>query len=262
VTIDGLPLLPHGLSASSLLQLIARARQAILDVYQDANMEVEYKTDKSPLTLADRRSHAILSQGLTELSPSLPILSEEGYQSDWESRKLWDDFWLVDPLDGTRDFVERTDEFTINLALIHQNQPVLGFLDIPVQAVTYVGIAGQGAYRIESEQASRIFSRRSIQGQEVRCAVSRAHSSQEVEWVQAQGMRVSQWIRAGSALKFALVAEGRADLYPRLGPTMEWDTAAGHCLVIAAGGEVCQIDGQPLLYNQENLKNTAFIARG
>ncbi len=189
-------------------------------------------------------------------------MSEEGPQSHWDTRRHWESFWLIDPLDGTRDFVDRTNDFTINVALIHRGHAVVGFVDIPVQGITYLGIADQGAYRIENETAEPIATRTQIPPESLRCAVSRAHSSKEATWIQEHGLVVEEWIRAGSALKFALVAEGLADLYPRLGPTMEWDTAAGHCLVVAAGGDVRQLDGRPLQYNRENLKNTPFVARG
>jgi 3'(2'), 5'-bisphosphate nucleotidase len=259
MTIDTLPDLPGGLRAKTILSLIESARNAILEVYHQSTVAVEYKADHSPLTLADRRSHAILSQGLSALSP-LPILSEEGQQLDWEVRQQWQSFWLIDPLDGTRDFVDRTDEFTINLALVQHGRAVVGFLDVPVQQKTYLGILGHGAYRVQGDTVSPIFVTDRPPESGLRCAVSRAHSSKEEAWCEAQGIAIGKWIRAGSALKFALVAEGLADLYPRLGPTMEWDTAAGHCLVEAAGGSVCLIDTTPLRYNRHDLKNAAFIA--
>ena len=262
MTIDELPHLPNAVSASSVLSLIEHAREAILAVYADTTMAVEYKADKSPLTLADRRSHTILTEGLTRLTPEFPILSEEGRHLDWDTRRKWDYFWLIDPLDGTRDFVERTDEFTINVALVHEERPIVGFLDVPVRQTTYLGVHDRGAYRIQDGLAVPIQAQLREPTQGFRCAVSRSHSSREAAWAEEHGVPVSEWIRAGSALKFALVAEGSADVYPRLGPTMEWDTAAGHCLVDAAGGKVHQIDGEPLRYNRENLKNPPFIAWG
>lgn len=264
MTIEDLPRLPIDLPLATILTVVEEAREAILHIYRGTTMAVEYKQDNSPLTLADRHSHAILSEGLLRMAPRVPILSEEGQTSAWEIRRQWPYFWLIDPLDGTRDFVDHTDEFTINVALIHQNRAIVGFLDVPMRATTYLGIEGQGAYRIGPQrQVTSIAAAQRSPSQPLRCAVSRSHGTQEASWMTSQGLSVSQWIQAGSALKFALVAEGTADIYPRLGPTMEWDTAAGHCLVEAAGGSVQQLDDhRDLHYNRENLTNPAFVARG
>lgn len=263
MTVNELPSLPEGIALPPLLDLISQAREAILRVYRGTAMHVEYKTDRSPLTLADRESHEILSAGLTKLAPGIPILSEEGSHQDWEQRSRWEYFWLVDPLDGTRDFVDRTDDFTINVALVRDQTAVVGILDVPMRETLYLGIHGQGAFRIQRAVVEPIrVSGRAPSDPGLRVAVSRSHSSRENDWLNEQGIHATESVAAGSALKFALVAEGSADLYPRLGPTMMWDTAAGQCLVEAAGGSMTQIDGQLFHYRRPDLTNTGFVVRG
>ncbi len=257
-----LPPLPCGLDAAALLSCIEAARHQILTVYEKADLMLEYKADRSPLTLADRQSHTVLNQGLQRLLPGVPVLSEEGTVKDWQVRRHWSLLWLVDPLDGTRDFVQRTGDFTINVALVEGHAPILGLLDIPLQNTTYLGIRGQGAYRIGEEEAKPIHTRHRGDSHGLTAAISRSHQANEIAWLRTNGFDVGDVIPAGSALKFALIAEGRADLYPRLGPTMEWDTAAGQCLVEAAGGTVTQLDGAALMYNRENLTNPPFLTRG
>ncbi len=262
LTVYDLPGFPRDLDATALLNCIEAARREILAVYEKADLMVEYKADRSPLTLADRLSHAVLNQGLQQLLPGIPVLSEEGAVHDWEVRRQWRLLWLVDPLDGTRDFVQRTGDFTINVALVEDHIPILGLLDIPLRKTTYLGIRGQGAYRLQAGAVESIHTRHGADHRGLKAAISRSHQADEMAWLKTQGFEVSDVVSAGSALKFALIAEGQADLYPRLGPTMEWDTAAGHCLVAAAGGTVTQVDGTPLLYNRENLLNPPFLARG
>lgn len=259
-----IPGAPDRLLADDLLALVLKARAAVLEVYRQADHEVELKSDRTPLTLADRRAHQILSAGLNRLTPALPILSEEGSDLPWTIRKDRPLMWLVDPLDGTREFVERTDEFTINVALIKDHEPWLGIMDVPVQATTYVGIRNGGAFRVDGHGGWTPIhaAGKPDPDRGVRFAVSRSHASDERRWIEASGLRVAEIRPAGSALKFSLIAEGAVDCYPRVGPTMEWDTGAGQCLVAAAGGEVTQFDGSPLRYNRENLKNPGFIARG
>ena len=256
-----------------------RAGEAILDVY-DSDFAVEQKDDKSPLTLADKRSHEIieniLEQTVTVNNSTVPILSEEGKGTPYDERKKWEYFWLVDPLDGTKEFVKRNGEFTVNIALIHKHKPVLGIIYIPVKDVFYFAALNFGSYKLESSDI--LTDNLSIQGlinKSQRIPLSndnntpftvvgsRSHTSVEfsefVKQLNAKYGKV-EFISSGSSLKLCLVAEGVADIYPRFGPTMEWDTAAGQAIVEQADGRVINTQtNEPLSYNKSNLLNPFFI---
>ena len=250
---------PHTLD---LVSAIARdAGQAIMKIYQ-GRIDVEFKDDKSPLTEADRASHDLIVSGLKKHFPEMPVLSEEGRDIPYEQRKGWTRFWLVDPLDGTKEFIKRNGEFTVNIALIEGGTPVMGVVYVPAQDRTYLGIEGQGAFRQKGDgprEPIRVRSPEPSAGLTV--VMSRSHPSPELDEY-LKNIPVAEALSVGSSLKLCAVAEGKADLYPRLGPTMEWDTAAGQAVVHAAGGKVLRMDGTPLEYNKANLLNPYFIVTG
>ncbi|GAB4174065.1 MAG: 3'(2'),5'-bisphosphate nucleotidase CysQ [Wenzhouxiangellaceae bacterium] len=248
-----------------LAPLIGIAREAaarILEVYQRDDFEVEHKGDSSPLTEADLASHELIIRGLRELTPDIPVLSEESSRLDVAERASWTELWVVDPLDGTREFVSRNGEFTINIALVRNQRPVLGLIAVPVSGEIYTGIVGQGALRwSQTGQADTIRTRRPAARPPVVLG-SRSHRNpRSDEYFSSLGPH--RLISRGSALKFCAVAAGEADFYPRLGPTSEWDTAAGDAIVTAAGGRVCLPDGRPLRYNaRDSLLNGDFVVVG
>ncbi len=237
------------------------AGQAILSVY-DGEIEVEMKDDKSPLTAADKASHEVIFAGLQKHFPDIPILSEEGADIPYEERKNWSCFWCVDPLDGTKEFIKRNGEFTVNIALIEEGRPVAGVVYVPVQDKIYFGLSGTGCWMSEAgKEASQIRVRAADLEAGLTVVMSRSHPSPDLE-AYLKDLKVAEAMPVGSSLKLCVVAEGLADLYPRLGPTMEWDTAAGHAVVEAAGGTVEQPDGAALAYNKQNLLNPYFIVSG
>lgn len=252
-----------------LLELAQRAAlqagQAILEIYTSGNFGVEMKSDQSPLTIADKAAHAIISAQLEETG--LPILSEEGSHNPYEERKRWDYFWLIDPLDGTKEFIKKTGEFTVNIALVHHNIPVAGVIYAPCLDILYYGSKETGVYKLEKEeqvQLSFIPKKRTIeelkQKGQITIVASKSHMNEETKDFINQ-FRDANLSSMGSSLKLMLLAEGVADIYPRLAPTMEWDTAAGHAILRSLNMSVYQTDLQTeLLYNKENLLNPSFIA--
>jgi len=259
-----------------------RAGEAILDVY-DSDFAVEQKDDKSPLTLADKRSNEIiekvLEQTVTVNNSTVPILSEEGKEISYEDRKKWEYFWLVDPLDGTKEFVKKNGEFTVNIALIHKHKPVLGIIYIPVKDVFYFAAVNFGTYKLEnSEILTDDLSIEELLDKSQKLPLhnnnktsftvigSRSHTSEEFsEFMEQLNEKYEnvEFISSGSSLKLCLVAEGKADVYPRFGPTMEWDTAAGQAIVEQAKGTVIETQtNEPLSYNKSNLLNPFFIVSG
>ena len=258
------------------------AGKAILDIYQ-TDFEVDYKEDRSPLTLADKKAHDIISAHLAVFD--IPLLSEEGQAIPYAARRGWETLWIVDPLDGTKEFVKRNGEFTVNIALVTANQPVLGVVFAPVREVLYFALQDLGAYKMDAMDAvvalcERI-SRGACTGDDLTehgqslpleqakdtpytIVGSRSHATEALEDFVEQKRRefgTIDFIPAGSSLKLCLVAEGRAHIYPRLAPTMEWDTAAGHAVVACAGARIYDhASGTPLQYNKEDLLNPWFIA--
>jgi len=246
---------------------------AILEVYNQ-DFEVEEKEDKSPLTLADKRSHQIIMSHLLPLG--LPVLSEEGKSFEYEVRKQWDYFWIVDPLDGTKEFIKKNDEFTVNIALVKENKPVMGVIYVPVFKQLYFAAVDFGAYLMTLDSGidlkktsldllvnkSRLINTGASTSRPYTIVGSRSHATPELEAYVEKKRKEHEtvdFISAGSSLKLCRVAEGSADVYPRLGPTMEWDTAAGHIIAECAGASVFRADnGEPLLYNKENLLNPWF----
>jgi len=264
------------------LRAAKRAGEAILEVY-DSDFAVEQKDDKSPLTLADKRSHetiaGVLEQTITVNNSTVPILSEEGRDIPYDERKKWEYFWLIDPLDGTKEFVKRNGEFTVNIALIHKHKPVLGIIYIPVKDVFYFAAINLGTYKLKNrENLTDNLSIEELIDKSQRLPLnnnnktsltvigSRSHTSEEfsefVKRLEAKYGNV-EFISSGSSLKLCIVAEGKADVYPRFGPTMEWDTAAGQAIVEQADGSVMDIQTrEPLRYNKDNLLNPFFIVSG
>jgi 3'(2'), 5'-bisphosphate nucleotidase len=276
---------------SAALTASLSGAHVVMEVYSASDWDVEEKADKSPLTRADREAHSTVHNLLSESSTEIPILSEEGAHLPYEERRNWKQFWMVDPLDGTKEFLSRHGEFTVNVALVAGSTPVLGIVSVPAKDTYYIAVAGGGSFRapigvaseaarsdkplsVLSAKGTRLHSNKSaaISGQSknvVRVIASRSHLNPEtqnfIDSLQKSYEKV-ELIQAGSAVKLCRVAEGLADYYPRLAPTMEWDTAAGDIVVREAGGQVLVADGAgkthgaPLTYNKEDLHNPYFIA--
>jgi 3'(2'), 5'-bisphosphate nucleotidase len=242
------------------IALATAAGAAILEVYAQ-DFSVEHKDDRSPLTQADLASHRIIVEGLRALTPDLPVLSEEDADIPWSVRRTWSRYWLVDPLDGTREFVKKNGEFTVNIALVEDGVPVLGVVYAPVFDYLLHAGRGEGAFLREAGQDIALVTRRPATAP-LRVAASRSHLDERTAAV-LQRMGDTERHGLGSSLKFCRIAEGRIDVYPRFGPTSEWDTAAAQCVLEAAGGAVLRLDGTPLDYNRkENILNPNFIALG
>jgi 3'(2'), 5'-bisphosphate nucleotidase len=254
---------------SPLLELSLAAGQAIADHYYAPGAD-QYQTkgDDSPLTQADLASHDILAAGLQQVTPELPILSEESSDEDKAKRHDWPTFWMVDPLDGTKEFLARTGEFTINIALIDDHQPVLGIIYLPLTQQAYVGIPGHEArvYRGPMWSYSDLLSRSLVQGSPMTVLASRRHRGPRLQsclrWLEEHWGEIER-DNSGSALKFCQVAAGKGDFYPRYSPCCEWDTAAGQALLEASGGALLGLDGAPLRYNcRDTLLSADFLAMG
>jgi 3'(2'), 5'-bisphosphate nucleotidase len=245
----------------SVAEIAARAGNAILEVYA-TDFDVDAKDDASPLTQADMAAHRSIVRELRELTPDLPILSEEAGLPAFEERAEWARYWLVDPLDGTKEFVKRNGEFTVNIALVEGHRPVLGIVHIPVTGKTYIGCEGYGA-EARHKDGTRAAIRVSIESASpVRVVGSRSHRGASLDAF-LEKLTDFEMVPMGSSLKFCLVAEGAADVYPRLGPTSEWDTAAAQAVVEQAGGAVLQLDGSPLKYNAKpDILNPHFVVVG
>mgnify|MGYP000848254817 CR=1 FL=1 len=248
----------------SIVELAQKAGKATLEIYKQ-DFDFEIKGDNSPLTLADKKSNEVIIEGLLALYPEIPIISEENKLLDFSIRKNWTYCWLVDPLDGTKEFIKKNGEFTVNIALIHNGQPILGVVDVPVKNKTYYAQKGLGAFLVENGEERKIEIRSLASTNFLNIVGSRSHSTPELEaYVEKQKEKFEtvNFVPAGSSLKFCLIAEGLADVYPRLGPTMEWETAAGQSVAMEAGAEVLIYEtGEPLTYNREDLLNPNFIVK-
>ena len=247
----------------AVVQLTADAAQAIMAIYA-ADFTVSGKADDSPLTEADLAAHRILADGLGALTPDWPILSEEGGLPDFAERLRWNRYWLIDPLDGTKEFIKRNGEFTVNVALIDDHRPVLGVVYVPVTGVYYAAAAGRGAFKAEAgdDPPHAISVRPCPQRQRVVAVASRSHQRPEVA-AYLERLGPCDLTSMGSSLKICLVAEGKADIYPRLGPTSEWDTAAAQAVLEIAGGQLTDLDGAPMRYNTKaDILNPYFLAFG
>ncbi|MEW6312722.1 MAG: 3'(2'),5'-bisphosphate nucleotidase CysQ [Pseudomonadota bacterium] len=240
-----------------VVQIAEAAGRAIMEVYRK-EVRVSYKQDQSPLTEADLAAHRIIERGLQTLTPQIPVLSEESAGIAYAERQGWQSFWLVDPLDGTKEFIDRNGEFTVNIALIVVGEPRLGVVRAPALGATYYAARGAGAFRADASGAARLAVAAHQAGEPWRVVASRSHADERTVQFLSR-FENCEIVSKGSSLKFCLVAEGSAHLYPRLGPTMEWDIAAGHCVVAEAGGAVHGLDGAPLAYNKADLHNPFFI---
>jgi 3'(2'), 5'-bisphosphate nucleotidase len=250
--------------ADGLLEVIRdaarRAGAAILDVYAQP-FAVERKADASPVTRADELAEAIILEALRAATPAVPVVAEELCAAGGMPKTAPERFWLVDPLDGTKEFIARNGEFTVNIALIEQQRPVLGLVLAPVPDVSYWGIAGT-AWRQRGRAAAERIAARPVPERGAVVLHSRSHADETRLAAYVAALPGAERRVAGSSIKFCLLAAGEADLYPRFGPTMEWDTAAGQAVLEAAGGRVTTLDGAPLLYGKPGFKNPGFIARG
>lgn len=255
---------------SSLLTLAVSAAELasaeILSVYASGDFQAEAKGDNSPLTIADKKAHAIIERILKETG--LPILSEEGRNIPYEERKDWKYFWMVDPLDGTKEFLKRNGEFTVNIALIERDTPVLGVVSVPVTNEIFYAAKGNGVWKKTNtgivqlrEPETRNREHERANPKPVRVVASRSHMNEETQAF-IDSLTKAELVSKGSSLKFLLLVEGKADVYPRFAPTMEWDTAAAHAIVNEAGLHVYHIDrASELVYNKQNLLNPHFIVK-
>ncbi|MEM6265379.1 MAG: 3'(2'),5'-bisphosphate nucleotidase CysQ [Bacteroidota bacterium] len=251
---------------TSLVDIAREAGDRILEIYHDESQfnVVDFKADDSPLTKADKASHLAIMAGLERVAPEIPVLSEEGRDISYEERSAWNRFWLVDPLDGTKEFIKRNGEFTVNIALVENGRSVMGVVYVPVTGTSYFAAKGEGAFKQENggERGSITASEFGMADKNLRIVASRSHMSESVQEYVKQ-FEAAEIVSMGSSLKFMLVAEGKADIYPRLAPTMEWDTGAAQIVVEEAGGTVINHETNgPLVYNKENLLNPYFIAFG
>lgn len=252
----------HQIAMQDVVQIAIDAGRAIINIYQQNDFDEQLKSDQSPLTAADMAAHRLIVDRLSQLTPNIPVLSEESKDKSWSFRQTWQTYWLVDPLDGTKEFIKKNGEFTVNIALIDDHQPVLGVVHAPVLATTWTGKLGQTAKKIDSAGEIEIGVSHLQPGEHCLVVGSRSHAGDTLQAF-LDALESYKLISVGSSLKLCMVAEGRAHIYPRLGPTSEWDTAAAHAVVNAAGGEVVDADTQvPLKYNaKESLLNPFFIVR-
>ena len=244
-----------------VIGLAESAGQRILEIYE-AGFEITDKADNTPLTDADLAAHTTIVEGLAQLTPDIPILSEESTSIPFEERQQWTRYWLIDPLDGTREFIKRNGEFTVNIALIENHEPILGVIQVPCNGILYYAWRSGGAWKRMPEQAAEQIAVREPSEEQLVVAGSRSHQSETItEFLDKIGSH--RIFPMGSSLKSCLVAEGQADLYPRLGPTSEWDTAAAQCIVEEAGGHLTDTAMQPLRYNtKDSLLNPHFFVFG
>jgi len=242
-----------------VLKIADVASVKVMSIYM-TDFKVDYKADESPITAADIASHNVIVEGLRNLSQDIPILSEEGAEIPWSERKHWQRFWLIDPIDGTKDFTQRTGEFTVNIALIENGEPILGVVTAPALAEAYWGLKGEGAYKRDNTgHVQRITV--AEPGEAKRVVASKNYLNEDTKaFIDKLGAH--ELVQAGSSLKFCKIAEGHADIYPRLAPTCEWDTGAAHAVLLAAGGKVETLEGKPLQYGKEDVLNPHFVASG
>ena len=246
-------------SLSRIVAIAEAAGRLILEHYASGRLEDRLKEDRSPLTAADMASHHFILRELQAAS-AFPALSEESTEVAYETRSRWQRFWLVDPLDGTREFLKRNGEFTVNIALIDQSMPVMGVVHAPAKSLTYFAARGQGAFLRERAGKAIRIPRAGPGSEHLTVVVSRSHADAQTGAFLAT-LGEYEPVSVGSSLKFCLLAEGWAQLYPRFGPTMEWDTAAGQCVLEEAGGSVGDLEGRRLTYNKRDLRNPFFVAQ-
>ena len=248
----------NNINTEDIKKIAFQAGEAILKIY-GKNFQVEYKDDDSPLTEADKNANEIICSSLHTLYPNIPILSEENRIIEYDERKDWEYYWCIDPLDGTKEFIKKNGEFTVNIALIHKNAPVLGVVYAPVLDAMYSAKKGEGAFL----NGVKLLHVSEKLDDKLRVVASKSHLSKETEeFIDALDAKIKEQVSKGSSLKLCMIAEGSADIYPRLSPTMEWDTAAADAIVRESGKMSYQFDtGTPLVYNKENLLNPWFIVK-
>jgi 3'(2'), 5'-bisphosphate nucleotidase len=249
--------------AQQVLPVAQKAGELILEIYGKEDFQVEQKDDDSPVTIADKTSNDFICAALEKLTPNIPIVSEERPVEDFAIRSQYDYYWLVDPLDGTKEFINRNGDFTVNIALIHGKKTVLGVVFVPVQNKTYWAVKGHGAWEIHNDSKRQLFADTFKMSQSgLAIAITRSHFNQETANYIGE-FTFPRLIAAGSSLKVIMVARGEAHLHPRFGPTMEWDTAAPQIILEEAGGQILKHDGSPFEYNQkDSLENPNYFVYG
>jgi 3'(2'), 5'-bisphosphate nucleotidase len=253
---------PEHLLESAVITAVEAGRAA-LEHYGD-EIPVDYKSDNSPLTLADRASHEHIVEALARITPEIPVLSEESPEEETRDRRSWSSFWLVDPLDGTKEFIKKTGQFTVNIALVRGDETCLGVVHVPVSGVTYTGLRTdeiEGAWVQAPNEPRKPIRTRSAAIDRLTVVASRDHAGPRVKAF-IERLSGAEATSMGSSLKFCLIAEGQADFYPRVVPTMEWDTGAAQCIVEAAGGRVTDLEGRRLTYNKDDLRNPSIMSFG
>jgi len=249
----------------TILPILREASKAILEIYADeSRFATEIKGDSSPLTEADKRSNRIICEALADHFPGVPVISEETKQAPYEERTAYKNFFLVDPLDGTKEFIKRNGEFTINIAYVEGHHPIGGFVYVPCTSMAYMAFYGDGAVRISPDGTKSILRSNpfNLMDSQLKVVASRSHRDPLTEKIISR-LNAPEIVSSGSSLKFLMIAEGKADFYPRLAPTMEWDTAAAQCILEEAGGSILQYPIlHPLVYNKPDLLNPYFIAAG
>jgi 3'(2'), 5'-bisphosphate nucleotidase len=245
-----------------VVALVEKAGAAVMEVYASGEFETVFKNQgDSPLTRADLASNRLLTEGLRAMTPTWPVLSEESKEVPYTERQSWERYWLIDPLDGTKEFINRRDEFTVNVAMIERGEPAMGVVLAPAMEELYYAARGVGAYKRKGDEPPERIVVGDYRVSGVTLVVSRSHPDARVEEL-VRKIGPTESLEIGSSLKLCLVAEGRAHLYPRFGPTMEWDIAAAQCVVEEAGGKVTDLSGRRLRYNKPSLENPPFIVCG
>lgn len=256
---------PMEIMTKAMLPLLRKAAEAVMDIYRDeSRFGVDIKADNSPLTAADRVSNEIIKDTLFQLFPGIPVISEESKYDDYSIRSKYDTFFLVDPLDGTKEFIKRNGEFTVNIAFMQGSSPVAGFVFVPATGMAYVGHKGHGAFLIDDQDNEKSLRSKPffLMDKGLGIVASRSHRDEATDNIISK-LNEPVIKSTGSSLKFLLIAQGLAHFYPRLAPTMEWDTAAAQCILEESGGSVLQAETlEPLVYNKENLLNPHFLAIG
>ena len=243
-----------------ILEIAAAAGRAAMEHY-GGDGPVDYKEDDSPLTLADKAAHFVIVNSLQVLDPWLPVLSEESAEEEIVDRKTWSDFWVVDPLDGSKEFIKETGQFTVNIARVQGDEPVLGVVYVPVTGEFYYATREGGAFAVRADGSTEEIMVQPAGPAGLRNVACKEHAGPRVEAL-LDRLEGAECVSMGSSLKFCLVAEGKADFYPRLVPTMEWDTAAAQCVLEAAGGYLVDLAGRRLSYNKDDLRNPSLLAYG
>lgn len=249
---------------SKIVKIATGAGKEIMKIYQTQDFDIQYKSDDSPVTIADQISNAFLIEKLNALTPTIPIVSEESIEIPFLERQNYEYFWMIDPLDGTKEFINRNGDFAVNVALIFQNVPVLGVIYVPNTEGVYFAVKGEGSFKIEKGKKRKIMCNTfNLTDLGLRIPVSRSYFNEPTKKLIAENYQQPVLIPRGSALKFMDIADGSADIYPRIGTTMEWDTAACQIIIEEAGGQILEMTSrQPLLYNKPTLFNPDFIAFG